>query len=142
VFDVTHRPAFEALGLALSNANTLLQDVARARGGDAVRFWPHHADIATLITLAPGRTTGAGLALGDSYYAEPYLYVNAYPTPSRDALPASLAGGGTWHTHEWVGAVLPLTRLSPDRGEQPEQVRSFVESALDATTRLLSGTGV
>jgi hypothetical protein len=42
---------------------------------------------------------------------------------------ASLGGGGTWHTEEWVGAVLPGSRL----GEEPkEQVHAFLDSAIIA----------
>lgn len=125
------------LAEVLANANAALHVVAEAYGGSEVRLWPHHADIATLIKVAPGRTTGAGLALGDAYYPEPYFYVNAYPTPPIDRLPRDLAGGGTWHTHEWVGAVLPLTRLDPDGTQQSVHVQAFLASALDATTTLL-----
>lgn len=136
-FDIGDGADSSLLGEVLANANAALQHVADARGGSEVRLWPHHADIATLFTVAPGRTTGAGLALGDGYYAEPYFYVNAYPSPAVDRLPRDLAGGGTWHTQEWVGAVLPLTRLDPIGAAQAAQVQSFLNSALDATTRLL-----
>ena len=68
--------------------------------GSPVRCWPHHFDIATLLTIAPGQTIGVGLEPGDGYYDEPYWYVNQYPAPS--ATPGNqLEGGG----------VLALTRV-------------------------------
>lgn len=78
-FDASDRPAFHALAASLANANGVLGALASKRAGSEVRLWPHHADLATLFTVSPGRTTGAGLALGDGYYSEPYFYVNAYP---------------------------------------------------------------
>jgi hypothetical protein len=137
-FDAGDRSALHTISTCLANAHEMLGALARERSGSELRLWPHHADLATLFTVAPGRTTGAGLALGDQYFPEPYFYVNAYPTPDRARLTDELAGGGSWHTHEWVGAVLPLTRLN-ERGEaQHAQVRAFLESALSATTRLLT----
>ena len=41
--------------------------------------WPHHFDLDTLVTVAPGHTTGVGFAPGDDYYDEPYFYVSLYP---------------------------------------------------------------
>ncbi len=137
-FDASDRPAFHALGQSLANAHAVLEPLAKARGGSEVRLWPHHADLATLFTLAPGRTTGAGLALGDGYYQSPYFYVNAYPTPDRSRLTDTLGGAGRWHTHEWVGAVLPLTDLAHDGELQGAQIHAYLDSALRATTRLLS----
>jgi hypothetical protein len=137
-FDASDRPAFHTLSASLTNAHSVIGALARERGGSELRLWPHHADLATLFTVSPGRTTGAGLALGDHYYPEPYFYVNAYPTPDPARLTDDLAGGGSWHTHEWVGAVLPLTRLHDDAAAQPAQVRGYLESALSVTTRLLA----
>ena len=137
VFDASDRPAFHTIAASLANAHAVLGTLARERDGSELRLWPHHADLATLFTVAPGRTTGAGLALGDGYYPEPYFYVNAYPTPDRDRLTDELAGNGSWHTHEWVGAVLPLSRLGEGAAEQQEQATRFLESAMSATTRLL-----
>jgi hypothetical protein len=74
---------------------------------------------------------------GDDYYDEPYFYVNVYPVPSKDRLVARLDGGGTWHTRDWIGAVLPSSRLSTDVTAQSQQVRDFLESALAAGRALL-----
>src|ERR1041384_8847530 len=58
----------------------------RARPLDAspVRCWPHHFDMATLISLdeakgEKGRSVNAGFSPGDEHYEEPYYYVSPYP---------------------------------------------------------------
>jgi hypothetical protein len=73
---------------------------------------------------------------GDAYYDEPYWYASVYPAPRADAPRAALDGGGVWHTRDWIGAVLPGSRLSDS--EQPAQVAAFLDSALGAGTRLLT----
>ena len=95
--------------------------------------------IATLITLGGGRTCGAGLAPGDQYYDEPYFYVNAYPQPRAEQLTDALSGDGAWHAHEWVGAVLPGSRIAGDAATQRAQVQAFLDSALAACRRLAAG---
>ena len=39
-------------------------------------------------------------------------------------------GAGSWHTQGWIGAVLPTSRLVCAGGEQEEQVRKFLHSAI------------
>jgi hypothetical protein len=136
-FDAGNSAAFVELAHWYENANAVLQDLAATLGGSEVRCWPHHFDIATLVTVAPGRATGGGLSPGDGYYDEPYLYVNAHPQPRPDRLVERLDGGGTWHTHEWIGAVLPTSRLTADETAQEAQVRSFLTSAFAACARLV-----
>jgi hypothetical protein len=99
-----------------------------------VRCWPHHFDIAVLIGVAAGRTVGAGMEPGDVYYDEPYFYVNLSPRPAAPPT-AALAGHGSWHTHEWIGAVLPVSRL----GENAvDDVRAFLNSAIEASRAILA----
>lgn len=137
--------AFDASGEHLrqlaawyANAAALLNALrANHDGASDVRCWPHHFDIATLITVAPGRTVGAGLEPGDVYYDEPYFYVNAYPRPAADALPPTLAGAGHWHTHEWIGAVLPGSRFAGGAAEQQAQATEFLESSVRTCLELV-----
>jgi len=129
----------EQLSRWLANGALLLEGLRAedARASD-VRCWPHHFDIATLISVRPGHTVGIGLAPGDDYYAEPYFYVNAYPRPSpADVDGVPLGGAGTWHIDEWVGAVLPGSRLTRDRSGQESQAAEFIDSAVRAATALL-----
>jgi hypothetical protein len=120
-----------------NGASTLEQLRSAEPGASEVRCWPHHFDIATLITLGPEVTVGAGIEPGDVYYEEPYLYVNARPQPRGRALPETLAGGGFWHTHEWIGAVLPASRLDPNGAAQQKQCVQFLESAVATCKRLV-----
>jgi len=118
-FDTSDAGSFEELEKWFANAALLLGTF-----GAPVRCWPHHFDIAAL--LGP---IGIGMEPGDVYYDEPYWYVNKSPSPAAPPLHA-LAGGGTWHTHEWTGAVLPGSRLLDDGQEQ--QTAEFLSSAVDA----------
>jgi hypothetical protein len=136
-FDTSRSDEFAELATWFGNAAVVLGDLKTRIGSSDVRCWPHHFDIATLATIAPGRTVGAGLSPGDEKYPEPYFYVNAYPAPaSTDSLP-ELAGEGSWNTDGWVGAVLPGSRLDPDPGSQGSQVKAFLDSAVEACTQLV-----
>jgi hypothetical protein len=136
-FDASNRRAFEELSGWFACAADELGRLRKASGGSSVRCWPHHFDIATLIQPAPGQSIGVGLEPGDVYYDEPYFYVNMYPAPPASALTAQLGGGGAWHTDEWIGAVLPGSRIAGGDAVQP-QIRAFLESAV-ATARSLLG---
>jgi|SRR5579884_3493342 len=127
----------EQLAFAFGDAHDALEFIRRDRGGTDVRCWPHHFDVATLLTPRTGASVGAGMEPGDGSYDEPYYYVNAYPQPDATRLVAALGGGGHWHTHEWIGAVLPASRLSADGGAQRAQIAAFLTSAVDACTALV-----
>jgi len=126
-----------------SNAAGLLDEIKRATAGtSAVLTWPHHFDIATLITLpetagAGRRTIGVGQSPGDDSYAEPYWYVGPYPYPPTKDLP-QIAGGGHWHTTGWVGASL-LASDFVAAADQRAQVVAFLESGIEACRTLLDG---
>jgi hypothetical protein len=132
------------LALWYDNALLVLSEVAQLESGASeVRTWPHHFDMATLITLQSAespeamRSVGVGLSPGDSSYAEPYLYVTPWPYP-EDATLSPLSGRGLWHTKGWTGAVLTGTRLveGADALTQVERARSFLASAIPAARRL------
>jgi len=126
------------------NTHALLQYVILAfEEVSEVHIWPHHFDIATLITLPKTQTDqtltiGVGLSPGDTSYNEPYWYVSPYPYPEATNLPA-IAGDGFWHTQHWVGAVLPASCLhsTEDAIAQQHQVEAFLESAIKASIALL-----
>jgi len=108
-----------------------------------IHIWPHHFDIAVLITLSKTEagqtpTVGVGLSPGDTSYNEPYWYVSPYPYPDTTNLPA-IAGDGFWHTQHWVGAVLPASYLHSAEAAiaQQHQVEAFLESAIKASITLL-----
>lgn len=106
-----------------------------------VRIWPHHFDIATLISIpdeinGQERSVGVGLSPGDDGYNEPYWYVTPYPYPEdRSNLPI-LDGGGFWHTENWVGAVLTASQFGEPKASV-DQVNTFLKSAIASCKKLL-----
>ncbi len=141
-FDTTDEAAFTELARWYGNAALVLTGFANATpSASEVRCWPHHFDIATLIEVEPSRvgrparTIGAGLEPGDESYAEPYAYVNMYPSPPASRVNAPLAGGGIWHTQGWIGAVLPGSQLR--NTAQRAQLEAFIASATQACRALV-----
>jgi hypothetical protein len=116
----------------------------RTAGASPVRCWPHHFDIATLITIdanesdpEKARAIGFGLAPPDKDYDEWYFYTAPWPIPAPEGLTA-LDGEGQWHTTGWVGSVLPAQRITDGSArDQAEQVAAYVASAVPATRQLL-----
>lgn len=104
------------VGRYFGNADLLLAEAAAGNAeATSIRTWPHHFDLARLLPAglpeAPfERTVGLGLSPGDSAYAEPYFYVNAYPTPDLDVHRPPL-GIGHWHVDGFFAAVLTGTEL-------------------------------
>lgn len=108
-----------------------------------VRCWPHHFDIATLLTLhaaddaEESRTIGVGLAPMGGGYDTWYLYVTPWPYPEPDELP-ELGRDGRWHTEGWTGAVLPgVEVMGFEPAERGERIQSFLEDATAAARTLL-----
>lgn len=126
-----------------ASANQVLQALTQSEPlASPVRIWPHHFDIATLISIPSGingeeKTIGVGLSPGDSSYDQPYWYVTPYPYPENiNNLPV-LDGNGTWHTSHWVGAVLTASQFG-EPTTSIEQVKSFVNSAIAACKYMLT----
>ncbi len=108
-FHVADRAQLEELAGYFGEAAVVLEQVsAREEGAGPVRCWPHHFDVATLITLSGegenAHTIGVGMSPGDSSYGEPYYYVTPWPYPAAESLRPLCRG--EWHTAGWVGAVL------------------------------------
>lgn len=124
--DGAHDQALDALAAWFGLAHEGLSKVAEELDGQAspVRCWPHHFDIATLVSLEEGdpetaRSVGIGMSPGDESIAEPYFYVNPWPALDAEGLPP-LPEPGHWHVEGWVGAVAPATdilALSDPRGQ-------------------------
>ena len=145
-FGDCERAALLELAAWYSNASAFMSVIENTtEGASPVRVWPHHFDIATLITLDPNetdpekaRSIGFGLSPGDDSYDEPYFYLNPWPFPEAVDLPA-LEGNALWHTDGWVGAILPAHRIaSEETAEQASQVSAYVISALPAVRAVLS----
>lgn len=146
--------ASEALGeLArwYANAAALLAPLAEQEDATTLRCWPHHFDLAVLLSLDaeaelgvdaeadsdPARTIGVGLSPGDASYAEPYFYVTPWPNPKGVDYPA--LPFGHWYTHSWVGAVLSATELlNEPTNTQQARVEAFLAAAVGACEELLA----
>ena len=118
---------------------------AREAGASPVRCWPHHFDIATLISLEGGdpehaRSIGVGLSPGDESYAEPYFYVSPWPYPESDRLD-DIAPIGRWHTAGFVAYVVIGSEFAGgfDGGAA---VASAVDAAIARCRDLLGVTAV
>jgi len=134
-FTASDSPAYAEIGRYFGNLDRLLRRIEdRNPGASPVRCWPHHFDIATLITVAPGKSIGVGLEPGDVYYDEPYFYANLSPRPAKPPV-VDLPAGGSWHSHEWIGAVLPVSRL---RGANlRDDILAFIRTAVAANQAAL-----
>jgi hypothetical protein len=136
--------AFAELACWFAFAERALTALAtRSPGASEVRCWPHHFDIATLITLERGpdggatRSIGAGLGPGDPFYAEPYWYVTPWPRPEKPEFPP-LPGGAHWRTEHFTAAILPGS-VQVAAGDAPAQSRlvgRFLDAAVAACRRL------
>lgn len=144
LFDASQALALRELVDYYITTQRLLQTIVTTNeNASAIRIWPHHFDIATLITL-PGTknenplTVGVGLSPGDTSYPEPYWYVSPYPYPDIANLPI-LDGQAFWHTQHWVGAVLQASRFTENANAEnrQQQVAAFLHSALKASITLL-----
>lgn len=132
-FDLSDQAAFALVASAYTNAYSLLVDIAHHdhRAGNLLT-WPHHFDMAVLLTLAEGKSIGIGMSPGDSSYSRPYYYVNAWPSPDPDQIANHALKTGKWHTEGWVGMVLPLDQiLQKETGRnQAILVQSFLSEAI------------
>jgi hypothetical protein len=144
------RDALAELARWYASADALLRDFVSSRPlakehASPVRCWPHHFDIATLVSVPGGapdqaRTIGVGLSPGDSSYAEPYFYVTPWPAPDGATLP-QLPAGASWNRAGWLGAVLTATAIfRDDEGSPParaQMVRDFLDVSARASETLL-----
>lgn len=139
-------PAIAAEALAelsrwFAAANAVLVAFAAREGrASPVRCWPHHFDLATLVTLAgrgeDARTVGLGLSPGDGGIPEPYLYVTPWPYPEPGDLPGLPAGA--WNTQGWVGAVLRGAEVVAwPAAARRARAEGFLEAAFEAASTLL-----
>ena len=137
---------FEEIGRYFNNANSVLNSIKSIllETGE-IRCWPHHFDIALLITIdkdkpvEEARSIGIGFSPGDSGYEEPYYYITPWPYPDieKSNLPVLLAG--KWHTEGWVGAVLLASEII-SQNDQTKTVSDFVKSGILACAGLISHT--
>lgn len=138
--------ALDQLAAWFANAHRLLggiqqQMIGRSLSASPVRCWPHHFDLATLISLdesgsESARSVNAGLSPGDEYYDEPYFYVSPYPYPAAALLP-HLSKLGHWHTRDFTAAIAPAGRIVETKDQRAE-VASFLNDAIGGAIKVLA----
>jgi hypothetical protein len=144
VFSDAGTEARAELSAWFANSFGLIRDaVADYPDAAPVRCWPHHFDVASLLTLHSGvgaeeaRSIGVGFSPGDGSYDQPYFYVTPWPYPDADGLPL-LADGAHWHTEGWTGAVLTGEQLlSTPPAERQRTARHALDRAVAACHEVL-----
>ncbi len=143
-FRIDMAAAFEEHAKYFSNADLILKEVLKeVAGASEVRCWPHHFDIASLITVDKrlGKSIGVGLSPGDDSYNEPYFYVTPWPYPDEKLVGShDLSGGGFWHTKGWIGAVLQGSEIIKETSREAQVIKNllFLESAINACFEILA----
>ncbi|BDM83301.1 hypothetical protein [Acaryochloris marina] len=150
--EVAHGGVFEIDPLAariwlmnyFQTSQNLLQDiVANLEEASDLHIWPHHFDMATLLSWPTNQdgesgSIGVGFSPGDAGYPEPYWYVSPWPYPNIAKLP-TLVSGGSWHTEEWVGAVLTDSCLGDVTTDATQQsIKTFLSDAVAKSRQLLN----
>ncbi len=107
-YKVENPDYFEEISNYFSNTNLVLNRIIEGdTNASEISCWPHHFDIATLITLndtgdsATSTSIGVGMSPGDGGYNEPYFYLTPWPYPKVADLP-EIQGPGKWHTDGWL----------------------------------------
>lgn len=145
-FSTRYGDELSALSALFATASSLLEELISTRpDASPVRCWPHHFDLATLLTVETdddgkaSKTVGVGLAPTGGGYDAWYWYVTPWPYPEIEALP-ELSGPGAWHTEGWTGAVLPgdLVVAAEDASREAV-VRNFLDVSVDAVIASLKG---
>ena len=129
----------------LDNASLILSEVVDEHRGLSpgpapVRLWPHHFDLATVITLEEGdfetaRAIGVGLAIPDKLHKEFYLYTYPWPRNERKDLP-KLRSNCSHQYDGFFGAVQPMSKVVKAK-DQEATARFFFEETIEVFIGLL-----
>ncbi len=139
-FEAQDSKALGELSRWYHDASVILAEIASMHAeASAVRGWPHHFDLATLLTFPAqeedheGRSVGVGMTPGDDTIPEPYFYVTPWPAPDQDKELPALPHGGSWHRDGWTGAILRAQDLT--KSHTPHQQMTMVREFLLAATQ-------
>lgn len=126
--------AFNEHALWFNNAARFLRGLEL----NDVRCWPHHFDLASLITLGDGKSIGVGMSPGDTSYNEPYWYVAPWPYPAAVDLPELPIGH--WHNEGFVAAILTGSEITEEDepARQKAKVDAFIDRSVSVSKELLA----
>ncbi len=113
--------------------------ILRDRG--AVRIWPHHFDLATLISIdntgsESDRSIGVGFSPGDSVFSQPYVYVTPWPYPDASALGAP-PDGMRWQTEGFTAVIGTARELLVGDHSAGRRVSDGIDAAVGICRVLL-----
>lgn len=141
-YDMFSETVFEEMAGYFEQAGKLLSRIAVGQDNvSPVRCWPHHFDLAMLITLEAHenpekmKSVGLGLSPGDASYDQPYFYVSPWPYPEKSMLKNNeLPAAGFWHIEGFTSAIL----LAEDYcGYEDALILDFLVAALDINRQLI-----
>lgn len=98
-------------------SETLQEVFSSISSASDIRCWPHHYDLATLVTIVEhtdpeeAKSIGFGFSPGDGGYEEPYFYLTPWPYPSKESL-YEIEQPAFWNMEGWVGGVLKANDLN------------------------------
>jgi hypothetical protein len=129
-----------ALAVWFANGQSMLNAVrqgllARKLKAPAVRCWPNHFDMDSLISLGGNRAVGSGFCPGDEFCDEPYFYISIYPEPYIPALPL-LPPVGHWHSYKFIAALAPAHKIVASL-DQRADIAGFFDISIGAALEAL-----
>ncbi len=139
VYKIVNPDHFKEIANYYSNANLILKQViANVSEATQIRCWPHHMDLATNIIVhrdvngTVARTISVGITPPDTYYNEPYFYMQIWTRDSFDITDFPELPAGRWYNKDWTGAVLKLSKLTAKNSinEQVDIMTNFLRSGL------------
>lgn len=144
IYDVEpHGAAMAEFCRYYSNAQLVLESLRQSYlevtpGPNPVRLWPHHFDIAVLVTLEDkdpevAKAFGFGFEPGDHSCEQPYFYTYPWPRSQRPETLPELAGGGQWTpAGTWFGTLLTGETLAQVPVEQQQAtVEAYLQDAAE-----------
>ena len=144
-FKISRPLAFKTLSDLFNNAHLVLQQIrTQYQNTSGLSCWPHHFDMAFLISLDKDqevdRSIGMGFSPGDQVIPEPYFYVNCWPYPelAGQELP-EISTGGKWNLDGWIGTTLRYSDLLQAPDQQHQVVLNFFTASYSAL-QLLYGS--
>lgn len=133
--------ALKTLESLYAQTNIILHNIFKLKDeASEIRCWPHHFDIATLLTVMEhedpekAKSIGFGFSPGDGGYDEPYFYLTPWPYPDLNSL-YQLDSPAIWNKEDWVGAVLKFNDIGTK--DLKAIVTSFYKTGLEKLKPLL-----
>jgi hypothetical protein len=106
-------------------------------GSNEIRLWPHHFDMAVLVTVEEGdadtaKAFGFGFEPGDHTCEQPYFYTYPWPRSQRPETLPPLTLGDWTEPGTWLGTWLKgETIVHSPAADQRSQVETYLKEGAD-----------